>query len=410
MHKPIFEDRFEYDKRGNLVLITNARGKGYDQDHKLKLWCEFDCLKTYENGDQFCRNLYFNIYSGYYVEFPQEYYSYYNYSAQKNKPIGYEHYAKTKQNVNLDSFSFNEHDAEIIYRKYPDFKYVVNKWKGLHSKKGMLDVLRVWKEHPEIELPLSLGYVKVCFTKSFFKLDKNRLKVLYKFMYNNQGADYGITDLNYILKYGFETFKNVKRISRIMGHKVNVEMADWADGIIEGGYDTYDFGADYHDYLEKAEYIGKDINDPYWKYPKNFTKRAEMVKEQYANKKRMEDAQRAEKQLKEYLKRIGKFAGKQKRIGRYNLFVPTTTQEWVTQAEKLHQCIIRMNYMDKLNENYILVFIYKDGVPYATCEITDVKMGSVNQFYCDESNRANLYPSDNCKKVVYNWLNELKVA
>ena len=135
-----------------------------------------------------------------------------------------------------------------------------------------------------------------------------------------------------------------------------------------------------------------------------------MVKEQYANKKRMEDAQRAEKQLKEYLKRIGKFAGMKKRIGRYNLFVPTTTQEWVTQAEKLHQCIIRMNYMDKMNENYILVFIYKDGEPCATCEITDVLEKKIGQFYGNEENRANCYPDDNTRKVMYSWLDELQVA
>jgi hypothetical protein len=409
IHKPIYEDRFEYDKRGNLILITNARGRGYDTNRKLTLECQFDCLKTYENGDQFCRNLYFNYLSGYYVEYPQEYYSYFNYSAQK-KPRGYERYAKALQNIKLDSFGFNDHDAEIIYRKYPNFKYVVNKWKGLHSKREMLDILRVWKEHPEIELPLSLGYVKVCFTKSFFTAKKDKLKQLYKFMFNNQGKDYGITDLNYILKHGLETFENVKRISRIMGHKVSAEMADWADGILAGGYEQYHFGSDYHDYLEKAEYIGKDINDPYWKYPKDFAKRAEMVKEQYANKKRMEDAQRAEKQLKDYLKRIGKFAGMKKRIGRYNLFVPTTTQEWLTQAEKLHQCIIRMNYMDKLNENYILVFIYKDGEPLATCEITDVMDKKIGQFYADEHDRENCYPDERTKELMYNWLDELQAA
>ena len=409
MHKPIYEDRFEYDKRGNLILITNARGRGYDTNRKLTLECQFDCLKTYENGDQFCRNLYFNYLSGYYVEFPQEYYSYFNYSAQK-KPRGYERYAKALQNIKLDSFGFNDHDAEIIYRKYPNFKYVVNKWKGLHSKREMLDILRVWKEHPEIELPLSLGYVKVCFTKSFFKLDKNKLKTLYKFMFNNQGKDYGITDLNYILKHGLETFENVKRISRIMGHKVSAEMADWADGILAGGYEQYHFGSDYHDYLEKAEYIGKDIKDPYWKYPKDFAKRAEMVKEQYANKKRMEDEERAEKSISEYNNRIGKLGGLSKTCEEYTMFIPTTVKQWTTQAEKLHQCIIRMDYPKKCNDNYILIFVYKGGIPYATCEVTDLREEKTQQFYCDEWDKANMYPNDKCKSLVYNWLKELKCA
>lgn len=409
IHKPIYEDRFEIDKRGNIVLITNARGRGYDVNHKLTVNCEFDCLKTYEDGKQKCRNLYYSFYAGYYVEYPQEYYSYFNPSA-KIKSRGYERFGETKQNVNLPSFGFTDSDAEIIYRKYPDFKYVVNKWKGGHSKREMLEVLKVWKEHPEIELPLSLGYVSVCFTKSFFKMKKDKLKKLYKIMSEHKGEDLGITDLNYVLKHGYDTLFLIKRISRVMGRKVSVELAEWADKVLESGYESYRLGSDYQDYLEKAKYLGKDITDPYWKYPKDFTKRAEMVKEQYANKKRMEDAQRAEKQLKEYLKRIGKFAGKQKRIGRYNLFVPTTTQEWVTQAEKLHQCIIRMDYMNKLNENYILVFIYKDGAPLATCEITDVMDKKIGQFYADEHDRQNCYPDERTKELMYSWLDELQAA
>ena len=410
MHAPIFEDRFEYDKRGELVLITNARGRGYDENGKLKLQCEFDCLKTFENGTQLCRNLYINnFYGGYYVEFPDEYYP----SVKHNWKLarrGYEHYGKCNSLCNVPSFGFTDSDAEIIYKKYPNFKYVIQKWNGWHTKRDIMYTLQVWKEHPEVELPLSLGYEKVIYSQQFYKMKKEQLKKLYKFMVANKGKDYGITDLRFIMKHSEEELLAYKETKRIIGKNISVTFSNWIRQQLDKGYSRYRIGMDYEDYIRKCRAIGKNTKDEYWAYPNDFVRRYKEVKEQWQNLEDLKEMERQKEKIGNYLANIGSLADLKYRAGRYDLFVPTTTQEWVTQASKLNQCICRYNYMDKCNDNYILVFIYKDGEPCATCEITDLKAKKIGQFYGNEENRANCYPDETTKKVMYSWLDNLQVA
>ena len=407
MHHPIWEDRFEIDKRGNIILITNARGMGLNESNRLKIYCEFDCLKTYEDGRQYCRNLYFSYFGGYYVDFPQEYL--YNYGHQKKQKRGYDYYQRTGQNVNLPSFAFNNHDRDIILSKYPDFMYVIDKWKGVHTKREVFDILRIWQKHPEIELPLALGYEKVCYTESFFKLKKPQLKQFYKFMSQHKGADYSLTDLRFLMKHTPEELELCKDMGRVMGRKIGLELAKWVKK--NRPEKDYNFSETYKRYLEKCKYIGKDVKDPFWAYPKDFSKTKALVETQYNNLKVLEEKEKYEKQIKNYLERVSKFIGKfDKEMGGYSIFVPSTLEQWTTQANKLHQCIIRMNYMDKCNDNYILVFMLKDGEPAATCEITNVLEKKIGQFYMDEEKRDNCVATPEMQAVMNEWLDELKVA
>ena len=413
MHKPIFEDRFEYTKKGELVLITNARGQGQNEN-KHKIYCEFDCLKTFESGKQQCRNLYLNqFYGGYYVEFPQEYVRFWNRKESKYvfERRGYDSYSKTNYPVNCESFPFTDADAEVIYKKYPDFKYVVKKWKGFHSKRDVLNILMEWKEHKGIELPLSFGYQKVCFNKQFLKLSKDKLKPIAKFMSEHPDADYCWTDIKLMLKHGAEAVEQQKFVKRKFGKNVSMEFSKWAY-VLMSKYDyAYKFVDLYEKYQTRCKYLGKDMKDPYWKMPCDFMKRYYKVESEYNNTVHMREMEKAKKQLGGYLERIGKYAGMKKRIGRYNLFVPTTVEEWNKQADALHQCIVRLNYMERCNDNSILVFIYKDAEPLATCEITDVKNKIVHQFYGDEEGRTEkMYPDATTKKIMYDWLDELQAA
>lgn len=413
MHKPVFYDRFEYTKKGELVLITNARGKGLDESRHLKIWCEFDCLKTFESGKQQCRNLYLNnFFGGYYVEYPQEYLRSWN--RKENKFVierrGYDAYSNTRYPVNCQSFPFTDEDAEVIYKKYPDFKYVIKKWKGFHSKRDVLNILMVWKEHKGIELPLSFGYEKVCFNKQFLKLSKDKLKPVAKFMSEHKDADYCWTDIKLMLRYGTEAVEQYKSVKRAFGKSVSMEFAKWAY-ILMSKYDyAYKFVDLYNTYKNHCEYLGKNMKDPYWKMPSDFMKRYYKVESEHNNVVHMREMEKAKKQLMPYLERVKRFEGVDKRIGRYNIFIPRTIEEWNKQADVLHQCIIRMDYMDKCNENRILVFIYKDGEPCATCEITNVLEKKIGQFYGNEENRATCYPDETTRKVMYDWLDELKVA
>ena len=171
MHKPIWDDRITLDKKKNeIVRIINARSNqkiipGLKKGEQTN----FDCYKQYETSPDVCRNLYRSYYNYLRVEFPKE--TVYNYRTKRHVKRGYDEWDEVTCNLNIDTpFYPTEREKKIICDKYPAFRYVLNKWSGTRSQ--TMAVLKVWKEHPEIELPLSLGYYDVCFSKSFYTMKK----------------------------------------------------------------------------------------------------------------------------------------------------------------------------------------------------------------------------------------------
>lgn len=409
MHKPIFTDRITLDKKKNeIVRIINARSNqkkipGLKKGEQTN----FDCYKQYETSTDLCRNLYRNYYNWLGVEFPKE--IVWNYRTRSHVRRGYDEWDEVVYSVNINTPYYpTDHEKKIICDKYPAFRYVLNKWSGTRTQ--TMAVLKVWKEHPEVELPLSLGYYDIIFCKSFYSMKKEDLKKCYKYMNENRGLNLSFTNLKFILRYGEEIADMYFRAKRIMGRNVKQNEIKWC----VTQYDKYyknksgSMSCDFEDYQRLCKYFNKDMNDEYWAHPKNLKERLNELRVQRENIRKLEEAEELKKKMTRYKDVIKRFEGWDRTIDGYSIIIPKTVEQWQKQASVLHQCIIRMNYMDRCNDNYILVFIYKDGEPYATCEVTDVKNGKISQFYCNESDRANLYPNDKCKSIVYNWVNELK--
>lgn len=122
----------------------------------------------------------------------------------------------------------------------------------------------------------------------------------------------------------------------------------------------------------------------------------------------------AEEQLKpkmsHYKKVIKLFEGWDRTIDGYSIIIPKTIEQWQKQASVLHQCIIYNNYMDKVNNNYVLFFILKGDTPIATCEVTNLLEKKIGQFYADEHDRTNCLPTPEVRNAMLKYLDELKVA
>jgi hypothetical protein len=89
----------------------------------------------------------------------------------------------------------------------------------------------------------------------------------------------------------------------------------------------------------------------------------------------------------------------------YYIFFSADQEEWNKQADKLHQCIVRCDYMKKvIDRKSLLAFITKDGEPIATAEIQKEK--TINQFYTDEHS-SDYYPSKELKAIFNKWLEKL---
>ena len=411
MHKPIFDDRITLDKKKNeIVRIINARSNqkiipGLKKGEQTN----FDCYKQYETSPDVCRNLYHNFYNYLGVEFPKE--TVYNYRTKRHVKRGYDDWDEVTCNVNIDTpFYPTEREKKIICDKYPAFRYVLNKWSGTRSQ--TMKVLKVWKEHPEVELPLSLGYYDIIFCKSFYTMKKEDLKKCYKYMNENRELNLSISDLKIIIKHGEEVADMYFRAKKIMGKRVKMGELKWILNQYDKYYknESWSFRGDVGDYKELCEYFHKDMKDEYWAHPKNLRERLDELRTQRENIRMLEEAELLKPKMLRYTRAIKRFDDWDKTVDGYSIIIPKTVEQWQKQASVLHQCIIRMNYMDHVNKNYVLFFILKGDTPIATCEVTNLFEKKIGQFYADEHDRTNCLPTPEVRNAMLKYLDELKVA
>ena len=411
MHKPIFTDRITLDKNENeIVRIINARSNqkkipGLKKGEQTS----FDCYKQYETSPDVCRNLYRNFYNYLAVEFPKE--IVWNYRTKRHVRRGYDEWDEVCCDVHIDTpYHPTEREKKIICDKYPAFRYVLNKWSGTRAQ--TMAVLKVWKEHPEIELPLSLGYYDVCFSKSFYTMKKEDLKKCYKYMNENRELNLSVTDLKIIIKHGEEMADLYFRAKRIMGRRVKMSDVKWVVTQSDKYYENNSWGLrnDYDNYKDLCIYFDKDMKDEYWAHPKNLKERLEELRAQRENIRMLEETVKLKKKMARYKRAIKRFEGWDKTVDGYNIIIPKTAEQWQKQASVLHQCIVRMNYMDQVNKNRVLFFILKGDTPIATCEVTNLLEKKIGQFYADEFDRSNCLPTPEVRNAMLKYLDELKVA
>lgn len=411
MHRPIWSDRITLDKKKNeIVRIINARSNqkiipGLKKGEQTN----FDCYKQYETSPDVCRNIYRNVYNYLGVEFPKE--MVWNYRTKRHVRRGYDEWDEVCCNLNIDTpYYLTEREKKIICDKYPAFRYVLNKWSGTRSQ--TMKVLKVWKEHPEIELPLSLGYYDVCFSKYFYTMKKEDLKKCYKYMNENRGLNLSITDLKVIVRHGEEVSDMYCRAKRIMGRTVKISELKWLIGQYDKYYknESWSLSGDIGDYKELCEYFHKDMKDEYWAHPKNLRERLDELRTQRENIRMLEEAEQLKKKMTRYKRVIKRFEGWNRTIDGYNIIIPKTVEQWQKQASVLNQCIIRMNYIDEVNKNYVLFFILKGDTPIATCEVTNLLEKKIGQFYADEHDRENCLPTSEVRNAMLKYLDELKVS
>jgi hypothetical protein len=411
MHKPIWTDRITLDKKKNeIVRIINARSNqkiipGLKKGEQTS----FDCYKQYETSPDVCRNLYINFYNYLGVEFPKE--MVWNYKLKRHVRRGYDEWDEVCCNLNISTpFYLTDREKKIICSKYPKFKYVLNKWCGTRSQ--TMAVLKVWKEHPEVELPLSLGYYDIIFNKSFYTMKKEDLKKCYKYMNENRELNLSVTDLKVIIKYGEEVADMSFRAKSIMGRRVKISDVKWVVNQYEKYYKDNSWGLrnDLENYRDLCVYFEKDMKDEYWSHPKNLKERLAELNTQRENIRNLEETVKLKKKMARYTRAIKRFEGWDRTIDGYNIIIPKTAEQWQKQASVLHQCIVRLNYMDHVNKNSVLFFILKGDTPIATCEVTNLLEKKIGQFYADEHDRANCLPTPEVRNAMLKYLDELKVA
>lgn len=407
-HKCSYVSRF-YIEDNDVVLSTTATYKNNS----------LDIYKEYIFGKKaYLRNTNFSYLAGYLIDFPGETVNYYGHKYKMPLENWYEVQTipalRGKIEQPLDRIK------EMILEVRPDLKYFCKKYKG-EELSNIGFIINFYLEYPESETLIDLGLIRLATNKSLYKLKKAKIKEILSVIRENKefievvAAKIMLKDFqNYILHYKDKmTFTDYIKWYII----ANERMSKWARYT---DYEVYKYInnqcnknpkdqitiSEYNDYIDMCKEVGHDVSDQYWKYPNNFRKMHDRVMEQV---KEMSIAKLALQQ--EFLTYVCKDLIKfNKKINGYDVFIPIEARDWKLTCDELYQCLIRNGYLKKvINQECIIVFIWKDGKPQATAELDYNK--KLLQFYGDErghSEGKSCLPSEEVQQVFEEWLKTFK--
>lgn len=382
------------------------------QEVKYSLDVFRECLET---GLCQARNVTYGYIGGWLVNFPSE-----------RVKIPYTNQRKTMELEewweidNYGGFAYSENEMDIeevkdnILQVHPELKYLMKKLDidTQFQYRKLFEIIRTYWKHPECETLMQLGFYKLALNESLYKLSKPKLKQVLQCVQTMTKRE----KINYDL-----SLKDIQLYAK--HHKEEMSFDEWytfycwndrfSKFAMTFDYITYKYCIkkniskyEYNDYLQMAKKIGHNVEDPYWKYPNDFRKFHDKVMEQ---QKALEISKYVIQQdfLKEILKPMLKF---NKQINGYDVFMSVDAKEWQLTCDTLYQCLLRNGYMKKvIMQETLIVFIWKDGIPQATAEISYNKQ--IEQFYGDESGHSrgeSCKPSEEVEAVLNEWLKEFK--
>ena len=399
---------------GELRLVVTAYNEKVDT--------YLDYMRTYESGRTECRNLYRSCYGGYSITFPGAY-ARSDYGDRRDGRYIVEEWNDCNCNYVGREQRATDHSGDMhqILKKYPDFVYTLKKWRGERyyitcNLPKIFAALQVWKEHPESEYLFALHCDNIAFSKSFWKLSEKKRREISKWILQNKenAAGYTLRQVQNIIKYKM----TMDEFNDYEAFKSSCYTAAMAVPVYRyfkrKGYAGHSMWSLYCDYRKMAKAAGHNIRQEYWAFPSDLEKaHAKVLRECNA----IEEARKAEERkrlaeqekavfenLKKICEVLRSFGGV---YGGYEIIFTDNMQEWEKQAKALHQCIVRCSYYKKMaNQEEILVFIQKDGIPVATAELfTENRIG---QFYADEQSGTpeGSKPSKEVQNIFTTWLSD----
>jgi len=399
---------------GQLCRIVTAYGK--DRAHKGE---SMDVMRHFEDGRKEIRNIeYVPGSMGWLIAWPG-----YNYTTICRGYVCGSGIAELdpwyKIDYEMKGFSCHhptDEEKELILQKYPEFKWIFKK--ANLTTEEIFHILPEWKKNPQqVELLFGAGFPLLAKNKSIYKL-KNTRPIL-EWLRNHPNMKYvTLAEIQKCIKWNI-TIEQLDEytLSNRMQARLDYDCwLHWKNVLVPKKLKKETprmVSVTYHDYLKMAKKAGHNINDKYWRFPKNVRQAHDKVMKEI---EAIEAARKSEKMAKEnveYQKAIQKMVKKQFTTGKIKVYIPKSIEQIDFHAEVLHQCLMRMDYPKRVCDGKIwLVFIEKAGKPYATCElIRNGKKLSIGQFYGDE-HLADYKAKKDAKQAFNEWAkaNKIKAA
>lgn len=376
-------------KRGQIVRIVTAHSHGKKKHKPL------DVVRYWEDGKVETRNIDMMYRAtGWLISWPDE-------CGRLEKWFN-----MTKNHVNItESLIYDRTicgaDLDVIYSKYPDFKWIVKKAPYIYNA-DLFRILNNWKKWPsQVEALMAAGCYNLACNKNTYTA-KNQREII-DYIRSNPGCNPTYSCLQTLLKYGItiDEFEEYQYWQTNYGIRTHYNAYKWLKE--KGLNKDRDYIVRYNDYKKMCTEAGHNFHDPYWYKPKQIGAAHSKVMEEI---KRIRDARTAkanEAKYKKFLDVAKKLAKKITIDKKWKCYVPQTVEDVSEQAKKLNQCLISCDYIGKMaNRKCTLVFVTFNGRRIATAEIVGKE---IRQFYGNEHSK-NMKPGKKATEILNKWLNE----
>lgn len=398
-HNAVFESYIELIN-GEITYCVNASPRTCN-NYKLFYPCVY---RESISGNKITRNLYIGMY-GYIVNFDflEEWSEFY-----------------PKTHGPYTNNYLNRIEENLIFEKYPKFKYVYDCIKKkCFDLKFIFSILQFWIKHPECEYVFKAGFDKIALDSRFYKLSKKKQAETFATMKRLKGLTSFCEKINFNQlmflvnnpKTNLSIFVNyISELNSYYFEKQTMKFATYENYCYYNNFKEEftsfrQFAYYYRDYIVMCEALNKNLSDKFWKFPKNFRVAHNKILKEHQEYKKTLEIKELERRKAEYKKICSKFFPYGEKIGGYDIYVPQY-DEWEDQAKVLNQCILYADYQKKVIEKQsLLIFVRKENIPVATCEVNPVF--EIKQFYANELDRHNCLPTEDVKAAMNIWIDKI---
>lgn len=337
--------------------------------------------KTHETEWAVRKNLYFTQMGGYHPVYEPKacgkstYYGYYFHHFEE-EDFGV---WKTEKCINVATHLINPERIFDVER----YKYC-----GYSGKQDLCDYLRLYDEDPRVEFFGKLG-IKV--SKSLIKQCKDKQFCRFLKDHGEEVNHYGPSTITYAyknhmdLKAAEDELSFKRKAQRELNHLYQIQETDidkvklykW---LLENNIRVWL----YADYFRAISVLGYDLHDTKNLYPKNFMRMHDLRIDEYKSHQAKLKAKEKRAFDKKFKEAAGLYSEYALKGDRYSVVIPTKPRDLVVEGNKLHHCVGKMGYDQKMIEGKcLIVFIRKNkeiDKPYVTVEYL-LKDKRISQIY-----------------------------
>ena len=292
--------------------------------------------------------------------------------------------------------------------KMPEFRFSAY---DVYQGCDVLQYLRLYRQYPQIELLIKLGFARIAQSKMILKLTAKD-RTFCKWLIRNKEQLMDSHCYIDVITRAYRTGRDIASLQAYRQAKLALRTDSHREEIKElfKGKDLerfFDYIAkqktnisSYCDYLKACKYLGLDLTQEKNLLPHDFKRWHDIRTDEYATKKALED----EEKRKELYEKFADIAQKyipleHTKKSAFVCIIAKSPSDLIREGEVLHHCVGRMNYDQRFVREESLIFFIRSrqepDTPLVTVEYS-VKERKVLQCYGDHDSK----PSEDILRYV----------